>query len=262
MIDYNWGNEIRSPSGAANTTRHTTQEVVAPMCTHEHTPTPTIQQEMWLPIVGYVGVYEVSNFGRVRRFGGRALRPIARRDGYAHVCLSKSGKILTVMIHRLVALAFLGPRPDGLVINHKDGNKRNNRAANLEYITYQENSRHAIDFLGIGRGDRHGQAKLNTEQVIEIRRAFANGEKALAEIARDFRISRTHAARIVNGKSWTHLPETKAPEGIAPRRLHGRDGHCSRGHEVSEQNTYFHRNGRIAYCKICYRERRQVRCSR
>jgi hypothetical protein len=112
--------------------------------------------EEWKVIPGFGGRYEVSSLGRVRtysngRHGNRAEAVVMAQKktpgGYPQVHLYKphgGGKQYTVMIHRLVAELFVS-NPDGkTVVNHKDGNKANNTADNLEWVTASENSLHAV----------------------------------------------------------------------------------------------------------------------
>lgn len=115
--------------------------------------------EIWKPVIGYEGLYEVSNQGRVRsidrlvraragksrKVKGIILNASDHGNGYLHVKLS-NGKSKTYLVHRLVASAFI-PNPRNFVeINHKDENPRNNRADNLEWcnrtynLTYGERS--------------------------------------------------------------------------------------------------------------------------
>lgn len=98
--------------------------------------------ETWKDISGFEGMYQVSNFGRVRslKFGKeRILKPVLTGHGYLDVILCKDGKTKQMKIHRLVANAFL-PNPDNLpVINHIDENKKNNLVDNLEWVTQQYN---------------------------------------------------------------------------------------------------------------------------
>jgi hypothetical protein len=110
-------------------------------------------QEIWKPIFGYEGIYEVSNLGNIRSldridFAGRHLKgklfSTTAKESYVTVRLSKNGNITTFRIHQLVAEAFI-PNPDGKpCVNHKDGNKQNNTAENLEWCTHSENNRHAF----------------------------------------------------------------------------------------------------------------------
>lgn len=90
--------------------------------------------------------YEASYDGRIRRIGcENYLKPCDDGYGYLTVSLSVNGISKTKKVHSLVALAFL-VKPDGkYCINHKDGNKKNNCADNLEYITQSENAYHAHD---------------------------------------------------------------------------------------------------------------------
>ena len=93
-------------------------------------------KEIWKPIKGYEGLYEISNFGRIRRY----LQLNTNNKGYKHITLIKDNKKTDVSIHRLVAEAFLD-NPNNLpCINHKDENKLNNIVTNLEYCTYSYNS--------------------------------------------------------------------------------------------------------------------------
>jgi NUMOD4 motif/HNH endonuclease len=115
------------------------------------------QPEVWLPIPEYAGLYEVSDYGRVRSLDrhvpwqgfkrfcrGVVLKPVPTLDGHLSVSLFKDGKMRNRLVHQLVLVAFIGPRPDGLISLHWDDDKRNNRLSNLRYGTYSENSRDAV----------------------------------------------------------------------------------------------------------------------
>ena len=100
-----------------------------------------MQEEIWKDVVGYEGHYQVSSLGRVRSIKAEAKilsLPIGNR--YKCVCLVVNGKQKTITVHKLVALAFLGPRPKDLVIDHKDNNQMNNNLYNLQYITHRLNT--------------------------------------------------------------------------------------------------------------------------
>jgi hypothetical protein len=115
-------------------------------------------QSEWRPVVGFEDYYAVSDSGLVRRTkamkgtqAGRILEPaLSTRRQYLTVILCRNQQKTMAMVHTLVAAAFIGPRPDGYEINHKDGHKLNNRADNLEYVTKSGNAKHAVD-LGFHR---------------------------------------------------------------------------------------------------------------
>lgn len=114
--------------------------------------------EKWLPINGFEGMYEVSNFGRVKsctrtrlsKAGSlsvvreRIRKPRPDKNGYLEVALCKNGKLQYFRCHRLVAEAFI-PNPDHLpVINHKDENVSNNIVSNLEWCSVSYNTSYSI----------------------------------------------------------------------------------------------------------------------
>ena len=110
--------------------------------------------EVWRPVVGYEGLYEVSNKGRVKScdrivyfINGKhksyksCLKSLqTNMGGYSVVSLSKNGKKRSLSVHRIVAEAFLGPCHSLLEVNHKDEGKTNNHVENLEYCTPSYNS--------------------------------------------------------------------------------------------------------------------------
>lgn len=114
-------------------------------------------EEVWKPVQGYVGLYEVSSYGRIkslnryiiqtngkRQFVRERYRKLTfRKDGYVSVGLVKEGYVATVFVHQLVATAFLGIVPTGYEVNHIDLNKTNNKLSNLEVITHLDNVHHA-----------------------------------------------------------------------------------------------------------------------
>ena len=111
-------------------------------------------KEQWLPIPGYGGVYEVSDRGAVRSTGRRTgTRYYPPRDhilqilpnGYVYAWLTPpGGKRVCRTVHSLVALAFIGPRPEGMYVSHRNGVKVDNRLVNLNYTTPAENMRDAV----------------------------------------------------------------------------------------------------------------------
>lgn len=171
---------------------------------------------IWRTILGFEGLYSVSDAGGVRRdapsrgFGGRArpgeqMRQKASANGYRSVSLyPPSGKQRTLLVHRLVAAAFIGSCPAGRVVNHRDGHKANNALSNLEYVTPAENIRHAYATgLAKGRkGESNSMATLNAEAVTAIRILANEHNWSVAAIARAFRVDTSRVHRILDGSLW------------------------------------------------------------
>ena len=105
-----------------------------------------MQKEKWLPVVGYEGRYSVSDKGRIkshvrhRCIKEKILILCSDKNGYSLVSLYKNGKMRNGKVHALVAESFIGSRPKGLVVDHKDNNPKNNNVENLSYITVRENN--------------------------------------------------------------------------------------------------------------------------
>ena len=102
-----------------------------------------MQKEIWRPIDGFEGLYEVSNLGRVKSLWfcrEKILKPKKRRNGYLQVGLRRNGKRKTFLIHRLVGEAFI-PNPEGFEqVNHIDENKSNNCVSNIEWCSAKYNT--------------------------------------------------------------------------------------------------------------------------
>lgn len=160
----------------------------------------------WVPVSGYER-YLVSPDGQVYSTirAGRFMRPTLLNSGYEYVSLMAAGSKRPVkhLVHRLVAAAFC--HGSGEVVNHKDGNKRNNRASNLEWCSYAENNDHARDTgLASNFGSRHYAAKLTADDVLKIRARAAQGEMHRI-IALDFSVNRESIGRIARGQAWRRV---------------------------------------------------------
>lgn len=128
--------------------------------------------------------------------------------GYLRVQLWKHNKCKIKQIHRLVIEAFIEkPQSDKtLICNHKDGNKTNNRADNLEWVTYSENTIHAFD-IGIcdhRRGQKLWNSKFTENQVKEIKQRLKKGE-SVTIIAKDYSVTKGTISHIKNGRNWKHI---------------------------------------------------------
>lgn len=177
--------------------------------------TEELNNEIWLPVVGYEGVYSVSNLGRVRREGGtygarksRILRQPRNRYGYPQAGLSRNCRTSTKTVHRLVALAFLGkpPSPEKNNVNHLDHDRTNNRLENLEWCSPKENTQHCLKAGRHIRGMRQKDAKLIDDDIPIIRYLLERG-CVLEDIARCFSVSVTGIHRIKTGQLWKHIPQ-------------------------------------------------------
>ena len=170
--------------------------------------------ERWLPVVGWEELYQASNQGRV--LSVRTMWPMRPNvhQGYRRVQFYRNGKPSGHKVARLVAKAFV-PNPDGKPnVNHKNGQKADDRASNLEWVTKAENIQHAFD-TGLQQpvrtyGERHGRTKLTTAQVIEMRKRRLAGEKTTA-LARAFNTTTTCVSHICTGQTWKHIPDFISP---------------------------------------------------
>lgn len=133
--------------------------------------------------------YLVSNTGRIRREGSDKDHSIRDRKGYFAVDLYENGKRTTERVHILVAEAFV-PNPDSKpMINHKDGNKHNNNAENLEWVTHKENCEHAWknglakpSYGMLGKTNPNGGRKGKRIRIVETGEVFESSldcEKAI-----------------------------------------------------------------------------------
>ena len=130
------------------------------------------ENEIWKDVVGYEGLYQVSDRGNVssivrkdsigRKCGGIILRPIPDANGYIRVSLCKNGKVKKKLIHRLVLEAFV-ENPNNLPeVNHLDENKANNELSNLEWCDIRYNSNYGT------RNERSAQARSKRVKAVNV----------------------------------------------------------------------------------------------
>lgn len=174
---------------------------------------PDQATERWRPVVGYEGLYEVSDQGQVRslawgpgRHTGWSLGWTDPR-GYRRVKLHWNGSRHHAFVHVLVLEAFVGPRPPGYHADHGNTVKHDNRVVNLEWVPPAVNAARAeaAGLIPHHRGVRHHAAVLAPAQVQDVRRLSAAGLSQHA-IARRFGVSRGCISNILRGLSWKHLP--------------------------------------------------------
>ena len=104
-------------------------------------------EEIWKDIPGYEGLYQVSNFGRVKNKENKIKAQHPQNGGYLIVHLYRYGEHKAKTVHRLVASAFISNNSNKSEVNHIDGNKKNNKIKNLEWVTPKENQRHSRKIL-------------------------------------------------------------------------------------------------------------------
>lgn len=175
--------------------------------------TPLYHDEQWKPIPNFEAYYSISNYGRIMRTGkvaGAVVgRILAQRRGHPYFIarLCKEGKFFYFTVHSLVALAFIGERPDGYQINHKDGDKFNNHVDNLEYCTASENAQHAIrtGLKRIYRGEECAAAILTEAQVREIKKLLRDTKLTLRAIGDMYSVSFKTIGNIKYNHRWSHV---------------------------------------------------------
>lgn len=180
-----------------------------------------MSQEIWKPVAGFEGYYEVSCLGRIKslarliartsRLGNVHHRVQAERilalgphtSGYRCAHLYKEGDRRATLLHIVVAEAFLGPKPSpDMEVRHLDGDKDNCAAANLAWGTHQEN---VDDQVGHGTrrvGEKHVGAKLTVESVRAIRQRAGEPQQELAD---EFGCTFSNISAIQLRKSWRHV---------------------------------------------------------
>lgn len=175
--------------------------------------------EIWKPVVGYEGLYEVSDQGNVRGLARVLIRangkpfPIAPRkivcrcdnSGYGETKLSAGRGQRLFRTHRLVAAAFLVlPSEDQWTVNHINGDRMDNRLVNLEYASPSQQQRHRFDVLRHRQpnGERSRLAKLTWGKAAMIRALHASGAYGIAEMGRMFGVTKFPIQQIVKGRTW------------------------------------------------------------
>jgi len=164
--------------------------------------------EEWRDIPGYEGIYQVSDLGRVKRVATEhILKPRRNRWGYLQVQLSVRTNRKTWVVHRLVALTFIGPRPQGCDINHRNGIKTENHLDNLEYLSRKAHEHHTRTVLGLhdNEGEKNHAARLNESDVDRLRYLYSTGNYTGLELAELFGVSKSAIGYALSGETWSHL---------------------------------------------------------
>ncbi len=180
-----------------------------------------MENEVWKPVKGYEGYYEVSSHGRVRtidrvidksdgttqRRRGKISALGTDKNGYHTLSLWKEGKAEFFRVARLVAIAFIENPENKPTVNHINGIKDDDKVSNLEWSTYSENMQHAYDTrLNINpKGEEHHLVKLTDLDVVEIRRLYESGELNQMKLAEKYNVRQPTISRIIHRKRWKHI---------------------------------------------------------
>jgi hypothetical protein len=174
--------------------------------------------EQWRDVIGYEGLYQVSDLGRVKSLRKKVKSKqnsfCYKRErilkqyfykGYLRACLTHACKKETLSIHRLVAIAFI-PNPENKnSVNHKNTTKNDNFISNLEWNTQKENVNHAYEnnLVPLMQGERHGASKLTEKDVLEIR--SLKGIVSGVELSKRYDISTSVICAILKRRIWKHI---------------------------------------------------------
>ena len=156
-------------------------------------------EELWKDIKGYEGLYQVSNFGRIKRVTtGRILKGRKNKGDYLIVELSKNNIASGKTIHRLVAQAFI-PNPENKPqVNHIDEDKTNNMVSNLEWMTAKENNNHGT------RNERAGKAISKSNSIPIIATNLKTGDSTefygISECARQLGLYNQNICKCLKGR--------------------------------------------------------------
>lgn len=171
-------------------------------------------KEIWKDIKNYEGLYQISNFGNVKSLArsidcGKFIRNVKEKllkqsknsSGYLHVTFSKNNKLKTFTVHKLIMNTFIGD--SNLTINHKDCNKENNNINNLEYITNEDNLKHAHKnkLINYRKGINHHCTRISLTNLNKIYKMAMEGipHKIIAE---KFNIAISTVSTIKTKKSY------------------------------------------------------------
>lgn len=179
-------------------------------------------KERWKDVPGFEGRYQVSDAGRVRSvdrmrevrtrwggtffraFRGQMLTPVLDGDGYLRVGLYDSPRSLFVPVHRLVALTFVPNIFNLPAVDHKDSDRANPAASNLQWVTGSQNTALSASRGKMLKGEQHPHAKLTEDNVRNARRLAAEGVPFM-ELARKFCVTDVAVRSAVLRVTWRHV---------------------------------------------------------
>lgn len=173
-----------------------------------------MREELWKPVVGYEGIYEVSNLGSVaslnyKRTGERKILKLSKtKKGYLYLVLRKDGCPKHHRVHRLVAAAFVPNKNGGQHVNHINENKMDNRAENLEWCTNEYNHRYGTINKRIAAANKNG--KCSKPVIATLEDGTEEYYPSMSEVNRRFGKSSapTRIGEVIRGKHKTAYGRT------------------------------------------------------
>jgi hypothetical protein len=190
-------------------------------------PTEKPSIDVWKDVIGYEGLYQVSNLGNVRSLDreiapnnrvpywrkGNICKQSKSNLGYMTVGFTVNNVKVSKYVHRLVAEAFIDNINDYPQVNHIDGDKTNNRVDNLEWCTNSQNHTHAskngLNKLHLHRvaysGEKNGRSLLTKEQVLEIKQKYIPYKYSAKKLAKEYNVSESCITHILNNTSWKKI---------------------------------------------------------
>jgi len=185
------------------------------------------KSEIWKDVIGYEGLYQVSNLGNVKSLDrevtpnnrvpywrkGKMCKQSKSNLGYMIVGFTVNNVKVNKYVHRLVAEIFIDNINDYPQVNHIDCNKTNNKANNLEWCTNSQNHIHAVknglNKLHLHRvaysGEENGRALLTKEQVLEIKQKYIPYKYSAKKLSKEYNVSESCITHILNNTSWKEI---------------------------------------------------------
>lgn len=196
-----------------------------------------VNMEQWKSITTHPN-YEVSNFGRVRNITtGEFKKPSINKEGYVRVSLHDKENVISIAVHRLVAIYFIPNPENNPLVNHIDSIRHNNMVFNLEWVTHSENSKHMVSVGNNSNfeGTNNPRAKFTEAQILDIRHDLRVDEV----IAKDYNVAPSTITNIKNGTRYTSIGGPIRTKGARTNQVRGENqGTAAITNEIARQIKY------------------------